>query len=83
MAYSVRKTQRNYQELADVKLPQTRRLRSQPEDQLYEVDVLEDDETGWVKGPLRRLRRGRRRVKGWEWDHFKVRAKARCAILRV
>jgi len=51
MAYSLRKKpRRNYQELADVKLPRTRRLMSRPEDQLYEVDVLEeDDETGRVK----------------------------------
>ncbi len=51
MAYSLRqKPRKNYQELADVKLPRSRRLTSRPEDVLYQVDVVEeDDETGRVK----------------------------------
>lgn len=52
MAYSLRqKEKKNYRDLADVKLPPTRKLKSSADaDKLYAVEILEtDEERGRVK----------------------------------
>lgn len=47
MAYHLRETEKcNYRDLADLKLPRARKLKSESVDRLYAVEVVEKDEEG-------------------------------------